>query len=218
MGPVAIAGGGLAGSEAAWQLAARGIRVTLYEMRPVRSTPAHKTDRLAELVCSNSLKSNTPGPASWLLKEELRRCGSLLIKLAGECGVPGGQALAVDRERFSESVTRTLVEHPLVTLRREEVGEIPSDGMVLIATGPLTSDALARSLQSLTGSENLAFYDAISPIVDAETVNHDRVFAASRYRKGGGDDYLNCSLNEAEYRAFYDALRGADTTRFASAP
>jgi len=213
MGPVAIAGGGLAGSEAAWQLAARGIRVTLYEMRPVRSTPAHKTDRLAELVCSNSLKSNTPGTASWLLKEELRRCGSLLIKLAGECAVPGGQALAVDRERLSESVTRTLVEHPLVTLRREEVGEIPSDGMVLIATGPLTSDALARSLQSLTGSENLAFYDAISPIVDAETVNHDRVFAASRYRKGGGDDYLNCSLNEAEYRAFYDALRGAETVQ-----
>ena len=213
MGPVAIAGGGLAGSEAAWQLAARGIRVTLYEMRPVRSTPAHKTDRLAELVCSNSLKSNTPGTASWLLKEELRRCGSLLIKLAGECAVPGGQALAVDRERFSESVTRTLVEHPLVTLRRGEVGEIPSDGMVLIATGPLTSDALARSLQSLTGSENLAFYDAISPIVDAETVNHDRVFAASRYRKGGGDDYLNCSLNEAEYRAFYDALRGAETVQ-----
>jgi methylenetetrahydrofolate--tRNA-(uracil-5-)-methyltransferase len=213
MKAVTIAGGGLAGSEAAWQLAARGIRVTLYEMRPVRPTPAHKTDRLAELVCSNSLKSNTPGTASWLLKEELRRCGSLLIKLAGECAVPGGQALAVDRERFSESVTRTLVEHPLVTLRRGEVGEIPSDGMVLIATGPLTSDALARSLQSLTGSENLAFYDAISPIVDAETVNHDRVFAASRYRKGGGDDYLNCSLNEAEYRAFYDALRGAETVQ-----
>ena len=211
MGPVTIAGGGLAGSEAAWQLAIRGIPVTLYEMRPARSTPAHKTDRLAELVCSNSLKSNTPGAASWLLKEELRRSGSLLMKLAGECAVPGGAALAVDRERFSESVTKVLSEHPLITLRREELGEVPSEGLVLIATGPLTSDGLARSLQSLTGWENLAFYDAISPIVDAETVNRERVFAASRYGKGNGNDYLNCPLNEAEYRAFYGALRGAET-------
>jgi methylenetetrahydrofolate--tRNA-(uracil-5-)-methyltransferase len=213
MKAVTIAGGGLAGSEAAWQLAVRGVPVTLYEMRPARTTPAHKTDRLAELVCSNSLKSNTPGSASWLLKEELRRCGSLLIKLAGECAVPGGAALVVDREGFSQSVTRTLTEHPLVTLRREELVEIPSDGLMLLATGPLTSDALARCLQSLTGSENLAFYDAISPIVDAETLNHDRLFAASRYGKGGGDDYLNCPLNEAEYRAFYDALRGAETVQ-----
>jgi methylenetetrahydrofolate--tRNA-(uracil-5-)-methyltransferase len=182
-------------------------------MRPVRSTPAHRTDRLAELVCSNSLKSNIPGAAAWLLKEELRRSGSLLIKLAGDCAVPGGGALAVDREQFSESVTRRLAEHPLVTIRRAELGEIPSDGLVLIATGPLTSDALARSLQSLTGSENLAFYDAISPIVDAETLNHDRLFLASRYGKGGGDDYLNCPMNEAEYRAFYDALRGAETVQ-----
>jgi len=212
MGPVTIAGGGLAGSEAAWQLARRGISVTLYEMRPVRSTPAHKTDGLAELVCSNSLKSNTPGSASWLVKEELRRSGSLLIKLADESAVPGGAALAVDRERFSESVTRAVGEHPLVTLRREELGEIPAEGLVLIATGPLTSDVLARSLQALTGSENLAFYDAISPIVDAETVNRDRLFAASRYGKGG-DDYLNCPLNDAEYRAFYEALRGAETVQ-----
>jgi methylenetetrahydrofolate--tRNA-(uracil-5-)-methyltransferase len=213
MKAVTIAGGGLAGSEAAWQLAARGIRVTLYEMRPVRSTPAHKTDRLAELVCSNSLKSNAPGSAPWLLKEELRRSGSLLLKLASECAVPGGAALAVDRERFSESVTQALSEHPFITIRRAELGEIPSDGLLLIATGPLTSDALACSLQSLTGSENLAFYDAISPIVDAETVNRDRVFAASRYGKGGGDDYLNCSLNEAEYHAFYEALRGAEAVQ-----
>jgi len=211
MSAVTIAGGGLAGSEAAWQLAVRDISVTLYEMRPVRSTPAHKTDRLAELVCSNSLKSNTPGAASWLLKEELRRSGSLLLKLAGECAVPGGAALAVDRERFSASVTQALAEHPLVTIRREELREIPSDGLVVIATGPLTSDALARCLQSLTGSENLAFYDAISPIVDAETLNHERLFPASRYGKGGPDDYLNCPLNEAEYAAFYDALRGAET-------
>jgi methylenetetrahydrofolate--tRNA-(uracil-5-)-methyltransferase len=211
MKAVTIAGGGLAGSEAAWQLAVRGIPVTLYEMRPLRSTPAHKTDRLAELVCSNSLKSNTPGAASWLLKEELRRSGSLLLKLAGECAVPGGRALVVDRERFSACVTRALAEHPRVTIRREELREILSDGLVAIATGPLTSDALARCLQSLTGSENLAFYDAISPIVDAETLNRERLFAASRYGKGGGDDYLNCPLNEAEYSAFYDALRGAET-------
>jgi methylenetetrahydrofolate--tRNA-(uracil-5-)-methyltransferase len=210
MRAVTIAGGGLAGSEAAWQLAVRDISVTLYEMRPVRSTLAHKTDRLAELVCSNSLKSNTPGAASWLLKEELRRSGSLLLKLAGECAVPGGGALAVDRERFSASVSQALAQHPLVTIRREELREIPSDGLVVIATGPLTSDALARCLQSLTGAENLAFYDSISPIVDAETLNHERLFAASRYGKGGRDDYLNCPLNEAEYCAFYDALRGAE--------
>jgi methylenetetrahydrofolate--tRNA-(uracil-5-)-methyltransferase len=211
MKAVTIAGGGLAGSEAAWQLAVRGISVTLYEMRPVRSTPAHKTDRLAELVCSNSLKSNTSGAASWLLKEELRRSGSLLLKLAGECAVPGGAALAVDRERFSASVTQALAEHPRVTIRREELQEIPSDGFVVIATGPLTSDAMALCLQSLTGSENLAFYDAISPIVDAETLDHERLFAASRYGKGGGNDYLNCPLNEAEYSAFYDALRSAES-------
>ena len=211
MNAVTIAGGGLAGSEAAWQLAVRHIPVTLYEMRPARPTPAHKTDRLAELVCSNSLKSNTPGAAAWLLKEELRRSGSLLMKLAGECAVPGGAALAVDRERFSEAVTHALLEHPLVTLRREELKDVPSEGLVLVATGPLTSDALARSIQSLTGSENLAFYDAISPIVDAETVDQERVFAASRYGKGGGEDYLNCPLNEQEYGAFYDALRGAET-------
>ena len=211
MKAVTIAGGGLAGSEAAWQLAVRNISVALYEMRPVRSTPAHKTAGLAELVCSNSLKSNTPGAASWLLKEELRRSGSLLLKLAGECAVPGGGALAVDRERFSASVTQALAEHPRVTIRREELQEIPSDDFVVIATGPLTSDAMAQCLQSLTGSENLAFYDAISPIVDAETLDHERLFAASRYGKGGSDDYLNCPLNEAEYRAFYDALRGAES-------
>jgi methylenetetrahydrofolate--tRNA-(uracil-5-)-methyltransferase len=213
MRAITIAGGGLAGSEAAWQLAVRGISVTLYEMRPLQSTPVHKTDRLAELVCSNSLKSNTPGAASWLLKEELRRSGSLLLKLAGECAVPGGAALAVDRERFSASVTQTLAEHPLITIRREELRDIPSEGFVLIATGPLTSDALAGRIQSLTGSENLAFYDSISPIVDAETLNHERLFPASRYGKGGGDDYLNCPLKEEEYRAFYDALMGAETVQ-----
>jgi methylenetetrahydrofolate--tRNA-(uracil-5-)-methyltransferase len=207
---VIIAGGGLAGSEAAWQLAERGVAVTLYEMRPTRSTPAHKTDHLAELVCSNSLKSNTPGAASWLLKEELRRGGSLLLRLADAHAVPGGAALAVDRERFGQAVTEAIERHPLIELRREELSEIPRDGLALIATGPLTSDALARELQSLTGSENLAFYDSISPIVDAETLNMRCIFKASRYGKGG-EDYLNCPFDKSQYLTFYEALRGAET-------
>jgi methylenetetrahydrofolate--tRNA-(uracil-5-)-methyltransferase len=210
--PVIIAGGGLAGSEAAWQLARRGVPVTLYEMRPERPTPAHKTGLLAELVCSNSLKSNAPGSASWLLKEELRCAGSLLLRIAAECAVPGGSALAVDRERFAEAVTAAITGHPCIRLRREELSEIPADGWVLIATGPLTSDALAARLQTLTGSENLAFYDAISPVVDAETLDMNRIFRASRYGKGG-DDYLNCPCTEDEYRAFYEALTGAETVQ-----
>ncbi len=212
MKPVIIAGGGLAGSEAAWQLAERGQAVTLYEMRPACPTPAHKTDRLAELVCSNSLKSNSPGAASWLLKEELRRAGSLLMRIAGECAVPGGSALAVDRERFAEGATAAIAGHPLITLRREELREIPNDALALISTGPLTSDALAVQLQALTGSENLAFYDSISPVVDAETLNMDRIFSASRYGKGG-EDYLNCPFSEAEYRVFYEALQSAETVQ-----
>lgn len=212
MKTVVVAGGGLAGSEAAWQLAERGVAVTLYEMRPSGPTPAHKTDRLAELVCSNSLKSNAPGSASWLLKEELRRAGSLLLRVAGECAVPGGAALAVDRERFAEGVTTAIAGHALIALRREELREIPGGGLALIATGPLTSDALAVQLQALTGSENLAFYDAISPVVDAETLNMDRIFSASRYGKGG-DDYLNCPFTEDEYRTFYEALASAETVQ-----
>ncbi|HEV2246730.1 MAG TPA: methylenetetrahydrofolate--tRNA-(uracil(54)-C(5))-methyltransferase (FADH(2)-oxidizing) TrmFO [Terriglobia bacterium] len=209
---VLIAGGGLAGSEAAWQLARRGVRVTLCEMRPQRSTPAHKTDWLAELVCSNSLKSNAPGAASWLLKEEMRRAGSLLLRLADECAVPGGSALAVDRERFAAAVTRAIDEHPLINLRREELSAIPSDRLVLIATGPLTSDALAESLERLAGTESLAFYDSISPIVDAETLNTDHIFRASRYGKGG-DDYLNCVMSQHEYRAFHEALMSAESVQ-----
>jgi methylenetetrahydrofolate--tRNA-(uracil-5-)-methyltransferase len=209
MKPVIIAGGGLAGSEAAWQLAERRVPVVLYEMRPAVTTPAHKTDHLAELVCSNSLKSNTPGAASWLLKEELRRSGSLLLRLADENAVPGGAALAVDRERFGEAVTAALSRHQLVTLERRELLAVPRDRLSLIATGPLTSDALASSLQELTGAENLAFYDSISPIVDADTLDHDRIFSASRYGKGG-EDYLNCPFNEAEYRTFYEALMEAE--------
>ena len=213
MKPVVIAGGGLAGSEAAWQLAERGVAVTLFEMRPARPTPAHKTDRLAELVCSNSLKSNSPGAASWLLKEELRRAGSLLLRIAGECAVPGGSALAVDRERFADGVTAAISGHPFITLRREELREVPTDSLTLIATGPLTSDALAARLEALTGSENLAFYDAISPVVDAETLNTERIFPASRYGKGGGEDYLNCPFTEDEYRIFYEALESAETVQ-----
>jgi len=214
--PVVIAGGGLAGCEAAWQLAERGVPVILYEMRPIRQTPAHQTDKLAELVCSNSLKSNAPGSASWLLKEELRRAGSLLLRLADANAVPGGTALAVDRERFAAAVTDSIERHPLIELRREELQEIPAQETprrgvsTLIATGPLTSEALATRLQGLTGSENLFFYDAISPIVDAETLNMERIFRASRYGKGG-EDYLNCPLTEDEYRAFHDALTSAET-------
>ncbi len=212
MKPVVIAGGGLAGSEAAWQLAERGVPVMLHEMRPVCPTPAHKTDRLAELVCSNSLKSNAPNSAPWLLKEELRRGGSLLLRLADATAVPGGAALAVDRERFAESVTSALERHPLIELRREELCEISGESLVLIATGPLTSDALAARLQALTGSENLSFYDSISPLVDAETLNTERIFPASRYGKGG-EDYLNCPMNKEEYLAFYEALRNAETVQ-----
>ena len=221
MKPIVIAGGGLAGSEAAWQLAERGVPVVLYEMRPTRPTPVHKTGKLAELVCSNSLKSNAPGSASWLLKEELRRAGSMLLRLADSNAVPGGAALAVDREHFSEAVTAAIERHPLIQLCREELLDIPapetphrgvSTNLLLIATGPLTSDALAARLQQLTGSGNLAFYDSISPIVDAETLNMDRIFRASRYGKGG-EDYLNCPMTEAEYRAFYEALASAETVQ-----
>ncbi len=207
-----IAGGGLAGSEAAWQLAWRGFSVTLFEMRPAQQTPAHKSDELAELVCSNSLKSNSPGAASWLLKEELRRGGSLLLRCADECAVPGGAALAVDRERFSRAVTEALEQHPRIHLRREEFAELPAGGLALVATGPLTSPALAARLQDLTGSRNLAFYDSISPIVDAETLDLERIFRASRYGKGG-DDYLNCPMTEEEYRAFHEALMGAESVQ-----
>jgi methylenetetrahydrofolate--tRNA-(uracil-5-)-methyltransferase len=207
-----IIGGGLAGSEAAWQLAERGVAVTLYEMRPAHSTPAHKTGHLAELVCSNSLKSNARGAASWLLKEELRRGGSLLLRLADENAVPGGSALTVDRERFGQAVTEAIGSHPRIELKRQEVTEIRGDELTLLASGPLTSDSLAGQLKTLTGSENLAFYDSISPIVDAETLNTDRIFRASRYGKGG-EDYLNCPLDEAEYRAFYDALMSAEMIR-----
>src|SRR5215472_9982627 len=192
--PIVIIGGGLAGCEAAWQLARRGLRSVLYEMRPRRSTPAHQTDRLAELVCSNSLKSEQESTAPWLLKEELRRLDSLLLKAAQQARVPGGHALTVDRDVFAAEVTAAIASEPLIELRREEAASVPEDGIAIVATGPLTSETLASSIARLTGSERLFFYDSISPIVDAETVDRSIAFWASRYGKStsGTDDYLNC--------------------------
>ena len=208
---VIVVGGGLAGTEAAWQLAERGIHVTLYEMRPVRTTDAHQTDRLAELVCSNSLKSDQHPSASWLLKEELRRFGSLLLRAAAEARVPGGQALTVDREVFAARVTDAIESHPRIEIRREELVEIEPSAVTVIATGPLTSDHLAQYIARLTGSGRLFFYDSISPIVDAQTIDRSVVFAASRYDKSldGTGDYLNCPFNKAEYERFLDELIAA---------
>ena len=209
---VHIIGGGLAGSEAAWQAARAGGRVVLHEMRPCRSTPAHKTDRLAELVCSNSLKTEQEGSAPWLLKEELRRAGSLLLRLADAARVPGGHALTVDRDVFAEAATAAIAAEPNIELRREEATAIP-DGIAVIATGPLTSDALAAEIVRLTGSERLYFYDAISPIVEADSVDLSVAFRASRYGKSldGTDDYLNCPFDREQYDRFVDALVAADT-------
>jgi methylenetetrahydrofolate--tRNA-(uracil-5-)-methyltransferase len=208
-----ILGGGLAGSEAAWQLARRGLGVTLYEMRPARPTPAHQTDRLAELVCSNSLKTEQESSAPWLLKEELRRLDSLLLKAAQKARVPGGHALTVDRNIFAAEVTAAIASEPLIELRREEAASIPEEGIAIIATGPLTSDALASSVARLTGSERLFFYDSISPIVDAETVDTSVAFWASRYGKStdGTDDYLNCPLDRDQYERFVDELLAAQS-------
>src|SRR5580658_4819389 len=208
--PITIIGGGLAGTEAAWQLAERGIPARLFEMRPIAPTPAHRTGDLAELVCSNSLKSEQPQSAPWLLKQELRRLGSLLLRVAAGCAVPGGQALVVDRERFAAEITAAIDAHPLIELRREQMTELPRQGIVIVASGPLTSDSLAASIQQATGSNRLFFYDSISPIVDAETVDRQRAFAASRYGKGG-EDYWNCPFNREEYDCFYDALIGAES-------
>jgi methylenetetrahydrofolate--tRNA-(uracil-5-)-methyltransferase len=207
---VTIIGGGLAGSEAAWQAAERGVKVRLYEMRPVRQTPAHRSANLGEIVCSNSLKSNEAGTAPYLLKEELRRAGSLLITVAHQTAVPAGTALAVDREKFSQEVTRRISAHSNIEIVRKEVQTIPTEGTVVIATGPLTSPALSEEIARLTGSDHLYFYDAISPIVDAETIDYRIVFRASRYGKGE-DDYLNCPLSEQEYDRFYDALVSAES-------
>ena len=209
---VHIIGGGLAGPEAAWQAARAGCRVVLQEMRPTRATPAHKTDRLGELVCSNSLKTEQEGSAPWLLKQELRRVGSLLLRLADGARVPGGHALTVDRDVFGEAVTAAIAAEPNIELRREEATAVP-DGIVVIATGPLTSDALAAEIARLTGSERLYFHDAISPIVEADSVDLSVAFRASRYGKSldGGDDYLNCPFDREQYDRFVDGLLAAGT-------
>jgi methylenetetrahydrofolate--tRNA-(uracil-5-)-methyltransferase len=232
MNRVRIIGAGLAGSEAAWQCARRGIAVELYEMRPVRSTPAHQTGDFAELVCSNSLKSASVNTAPWLLKEEMRRAGSLLLEIARACAVPAGHALAVDRATFSARVTATVSREPLITVRREEVARVNAADITIIATGPLTSDALASeierlsqasgdlessragasalsSLSELSSPHRLYFYDSISPIVEADSIDMTKVYLAARYDKGTAD-YINCPMTQEEYDRFYDALVAAE--------
>jgi methylenetetrahydrofolate--tRNA-(uracil-5-)-methyltransferase len=210
MNSIRIIGAGLAGSEAAWQIAVRGVPVELYEMRPAQSTPAHQTADFAELVCSNSLKSDAENSAPWLLKEEMRRAGSLLMNLARQCAVPAGHALAVDRTAFSAAVTEAVSRQPLIQVRREEVTRIDeSTGITIIATGPLTSEALSRDIARLTGGTHLFFYDSISPIVEADSIDMSRVYKAARYDKGTAD-YINCPMSEEEYGRFYEALVAAE--------
>ena len=233
MGFITIVGGGLAGSEAAWQAASRGVPVVLHEMRPVTRTAVHKTDGLAELVCSNSFRGDKLDNAVGLLKEEMRRLGSLVMRAADEARVPAGAALAVDRDVFSSRVTEAIASHPLISIRRGEVVSIPSgaDGPVILATGPLTSDALSADIASLVGSKHLYFYDAISPIVLGESIDRTRVFRASRWNRSltpgmgrqvassgqpacgvddGEGDYLNCPFTKDEYERFYAALMSAE--------
>jgi methylenetetrahydrofolate--tRNA-(uracil-5-)-methyltransferase len=208
---IQILGGGLAGCEAAWQVARAGVDCALFEMRPARSTSAHKTDQLAELVCSNSLKSESGNSAPWLLKEELRRLDSLLLRAAQSARVPGGQALTVDREIFSREVSRAIAENPRIELRREEAASIAEDAITIVATGPLTSSALADEIARITGVERLFFYDSISPIVEADSIDLGVAFRASRYGKSmdGSDDYLNCPFDRGQYEAFVDAILAA---------
>jgi methylenetetrahydrofolate--tRNA-(uracil-5-)-methyltransferase len=206
---VTIVGGGLAGCEAAWQLARRGVGVDLYEMRPVKQTPVHQTGDLAELVCSNSLRGNALDQAAGLLKEEMRRLESLVIRVADEVRVPAGSALAVDRGLFARRITEEVAALPGVRLHREERTAIPEEPLAIVATGPLTSEALAREVAAFVGQDHLYFYDAVSPVVEADTIDFERAFRASRYGKGG-DDYVNCPLTEDEYGAFFEALTTAE--------
>lgn len=208
MNPIVVVGAGLAGSEAAWQIAQRGVPVRLYEMRPKKQTPAHRSDQFAELVCSNSMRANSLQNAVGILKEEMRKLNSLIIRSADQNQVPAGGALAVDRELFAAEVTRTLKEHPLVEVIHEEVEEIP-DGLAVIATGPLTSPELSDQLKKLTGEEYLYFYDAAAPIVTKESINMEKAFVASRYDKGEAS-YINCPMNEEEFDRFYQALITAE--------
>ncbi|WP_226087362.1 MULTISPECIES: FADH(2)-oxidizing methylenetetrahydrofolate--tRNA-(uracil(54)-C(5))-methyltransferase TrmFO [Mesobacillus] len=206
---VNVIGAGLAGSEAAWQLAERGIKVNLYEMRPVKQTPAHHTDKFAELVCSNSLRANTLTNAVGVLKEEMRNLNSVIIGAADACAVPAGGALAVDRHEFAAQVTSRVKEHPNVTVFNEEMTEIPQ-GPTIIATGPLTSQALSQQLKDLTGEEYLYFYDAAAPIIEKDSIDMEKVYLKSRYDKGEAA-YLNCPMNEEEFDRFYEALISAET-------
>lgn len=208
LAPIHVVGGGLAGTEAAWQIAQLGAPVILSEMRPVRQSPAHHTDQLGELVCSNSFGALASDRAAGLLKEELRQLGSLVIATADRHAVPAGGALAVDRARFSQALTEAIANHPLITLRREEVTEIP-EGIAVLCTGPLTSEPLAKALQAFTGLEYLSFFDASSPIVTGDSLNRAVVFQASRYDKGEAA-YLNCPMTEAEYERFWQALVEAE--------
>jgi methylenetetrahydrofolate--tRNA-(uracil-5-)-methyltransferase len=210
MKTVTVIGGGLAGVEAAWQAARRGAKVRLFEMRPAKQTPAHRTDQLAEIVCSNSLKSDEPGTASYLLKEELRRGDSLVLEVAAKTRVPAGAALAVDRHGFAELITKRIEAEPNIELVREEVTTIPGDDIAVIATGPLTSEALTFEVMKLTGSDQLYFYDAIAPIIAADSIDTSVAFRAASYDKGG-DDYLNCPFNQEEYANFYQALIEANS-------
>lgn len=205
-----MVGAGLAGCEAAWQLAQRGHRVRLVEMRPVRGTPAHRTDRLAELVCTNSFKSEDPSNAHGMLKREMDALGSVLLAAARASRVPAGAALAVDRQQFSELVTAAIQEHPGIRVERREVLDLP-DGPAVVATGPLTSDALTSRVQRLLGDDGLAFYDAIAPIVAFDSIDLGIAYFASRHGKGGAEDYLNCPLDRDQYRALVEAIRTADT-------
>jgi methylenetetrahydrofolate--tRNA-(uracil-5-)-methyltransferase len=210
---IEVIGGGLAGSEAAWQLAESGVRVVLREMRPVRPTPVHAGDRLAELVCSNSLRGDSPSNAVGLLKAEMESLGSLVIGAARRSAVPAGGALAVDRDLFADAVTRAVGDHPKIEIVREEVTSLP-EGPAIIATGPLTSPALHRALDELLEDSPLSFFDAIAPIVAADSLDLETLFRASRYDKGGGDDYLNAALDREAYERFVDQLLAADTSTF----
>lgn len=212
MAEVTVVGGGLSGSEAAYQLAERGHHVTLFEMRPVRGTPAHQTDRLGEIVCSNTFKSEDPRNAHGLLKlemDELGAGGSLLLACARESRIPGGTALTVDRIEFAQRMTAAIEAHPRIRVERGEVTELPP-GPAIVATGPLTSDALSLSIRQALGDTGLAFFDAIAPVVSDESLDHDQLFAMSRWRKGEGDDYLNAPMTKEEYDAFVEALKGGE--------
>lgn len=210
MQPVRIIGAGLAGSEAAWQCARRDVPVELFEMRPVRQTQAHQTADFAELVCSNSLKSDSENTAPWLLKQEMQRAGSLLLEIARACAVPAGHALAVDRTTFAAKVTEAVSREPLIEIRREEVTHIREDQITLVATGPLTSDALSQDIARLSGASHLFFYDSISPIVEADSIDMAKVYLAARYDKGTAD-YINCPMSKEEYDRFYDSLVAAQS-------